>query len=213
GATAAFGHLLDVRAAHGRLTAYVGDAQRFSWRAWRGRGLAVDRTGWHERLVLAAGRAKGFGSAGGVVATANPELIELTEMVGPPLPFGGPLTPPTLGASIASADIHLSTELPHLQAGEAERIDLANRTASELGIPLVSFDQTPIFFAEIGRMATMPELLDSMLDDGFYLTGAMWPIVPHRRAGLRFTVTNALDLEGIVAMLERLRDHMARTGT
>jgi len=213
GGTAPFDVLVDLLDQHDRLWAYVDDAHGFSWRGEGGRGLAVDRMGWHDRLVIAVGLAKAFGSAGGVVATPDPQLIELIEMVGPPLSFGGPITPPTLGASVASADIHLSPELGLLQAEERDRIDLVNRTAASFGIPLVSFDHTPIFFTEIGRMDTMLELVDSMLDDGFYLNGAMFPIVPHRRAGLRFTVTNSIEPDAVVAMLERLRHHMHRTNT
>jgi 7-keto-8-aminopelargonate synthetase-like enzyme len=129
-------------------------------------------------------------------------------MCGPPLSFGGPITPATLGASVASADVHLSDELPLLQAAEASRIATTNRAALELGIPFVSFDTTPIFFVEIGRMDTMLEIVDAMIDDGFYLNGAMWPIVPHRRAGLRFTVTNSIDESAIVDLLELLRGHL-----
>ena len=213
GGTAPFDRLNSLLDNHDRLFAYVDDAHGFSWRGVHGRGLAVDTMGWHERLVIAVGLAKGFGSAGGVVATANGDLIELIEMVGPPLSFGGPMTPPTLGANVASADIHLSDELSSLQEGVAERIDLTNRTAAALGIPFVGFDHTPIFFTEIGRMDVMLELVDSLLGEGFYLNGAMWPIVPHRRAGLRFTVTNSIEPDAIVSMLEHLRDHMARTDT
>ena len=213
GGTAPFALISDLLDAHDRLFAYVDDAHGFSWRGTHGRGLAVDTMGWHERLVIAVGLAKGFGSAGGVVATANRDLIELIEMVGPPLSFGGPMTPPTLGANIASADIHLSDEIGSLQNDISQRIDLTNRTAASLGIPFVSFDRTPIFFTEIGRMDVMLELVEAMLDEGFYLNGAMWPIVPHRRAGLRFTVTNSIEPDAIVAMLERLHRHMARTDT
>ena len=213
GGTAPFDHLSTLLDAHDRLFAYVDDAHGFSWRGRHGRGLAVDTMGWHERLVIAVGLAKGFGSAGGVVATENGDLIELIEMVGPPLSFGGPMTPPTLGANIASADIHLSDEISALQEGVASRIDLANRTAAALGIPFVSFDHTPIFFTEIGRMDVMLELVDAMLDEGFYLNGAMWPIVPHRRAGLRFTVTNSIEPDAIVSMLEHLHRHLDRTDT
>jgi 7-keto-8-aminopelargonate synthetase-like enzyme len=213
GRAAPFSLLSTLLDTHDRLFAYVDDAHGFSWRGVHGRGLAIDSMGWHDRLVIAVGLAKGFGSAGGVVATANGELIELIEMVGPPLSFGGPMTPPTLGANVASADIHLSDEISTLQQRLAQRIDLTNRTAASLGIPFVSFDHTPIFFTEIGRMDVMLELVDAMLENGFYINGAMWPIVPHRRAGLRFTVTNSIEPEAIVSMLEHLQRHMARTDT
>lgn len=212
GGTAPFESVHRLLEDHPRLMAYIDDAHGLSWAGPRGRGLALQTIGWHDRLVISAGLAKGFGSAGGIVSTPDPETVELIEMVGPPLSFGGPLTPPTLGANLVSADIHLSSELGALQQGVVERIDLANRTAAELGLPLVGFDRTPIFFVEVGRMPVMLDLVDAMLDDGFYLNGAMWPIVPHRRAGLRFTVTNSIEPEAIRAMMERLVGHMSERG-
>jgi 7-keto-8-aminopelargonate synthetase-like enzyme len=212
GAAAPFEEIRARLDAHPTLRAYVDDAHGLSWAGTHGRGLALDRMGWHDRLVITAGLAKGFGSAGGIVASPDPELIELVEVCGPPLTFGGPLTPPTLGAAIASADIHLSNELAELQAGVVERIDLVNRYAHQLGVPLLVEDRTPIFFVQVGRVDVMMDIGSALVADGFYLNPAAWPAVPHRRAGLRFTVTNSLPMGAIEAMLERLHRHLKDAG-
>lgn len=210
GATAPFGELAAMLDRHPDLWAYVDDAHGLSWRGLHGRGLALDEMGWHDRLVISAGLAKSFGSAGGLVASSDRELMDYVALCGPPLSFGGPMTPPTLGANLASADIHLSDELPELQRKLDGRIALANESARQTGVPLVSVDHTPIFFVPVGRMDTMFEIVDDLIEDGFYLNGAMWPIVPHRRAGLRFTVTNALREGAIEDLLARIRHHLER---
>lgn len=212
GAAAPFAAILDRLEAHPSLWAYIDDAHGFSWSGEHGRGLALDHMGWHHRLVISAGLAKGFGSAGGIVASLDPELVELVEVCGPTLTFGGPLPPATLGASIASADIHLSGEMTGLQTAMADRIALVNRTARTLGIPLSGEAATPIFFVAVGRVDVMMDVGAALLADGFYLNPAAWPAVPHRRAGLRFTVTNSLDLAAIEEMLGRLQHHLAAAG-
>ncbi len=212
GASAPFAQLRPLLDHHPSLRMYIDDAHGFSWAGRHGRGLALDGMGWHDRLVVAAGLAKGFGSAGGIVAASDPEIIELVEVCGPPLTFGGPLTPATLGAGVASADIHLSSELGALQDDVSERIAMVNTVAAELGVSLLVDDHTPIFFVQIGRVDVMMDVCAALVADGFYLNPAAWPAVPHRRAGLRFTVTNSLPLGAIAAMLERLHHHLVKLG-
>lgn len=213
GGTAPLERVADLLDVHPTMWAYVDDAHGFSWRGPQGRGLALGEIGWHDRLVISAGLSKSFGAAGGIVATPDPAIVELIEMCGPPLSFGGPIGPAGLGAGIASADIHLSEELEGLQQAEAMRIRHTLQTCEELGIPLASRDETPIFFVEVGGTDAMLELVERMLEDGFYLNGAMWPIVPHRRAGVRFTVTNALEPATIDKMLVTLQRHMRQSGS
>lgn len=208
GGTAPFDRVAALLDAYPTLWAYIDDAHGFSWHGPGGRGLALAEMGWHDRLVVSAGLSKSFGAAGGIVSTPDAELVELIEMCGPPLSFGGPIGPAGLGAGIASADIHLSAELETLQQAEAMRIQHTIDAATDLGLPLASREKTPIFFIEVGAMHAMLDLVERMLQDGFYLNGAMWPIVPHRHAGLRFTVTNALDPTTLDEMLTTLRRHM-----
>jgi len=157
-------------------------------------------------LVMAYGLAKSFGTMGGVLATPNRDLIELIEVTGGPMVFGGPLPPPTLGASIASADIHLSGELPQLQDELVERIRFINEFSTELGIPLSAYETTPLFFAQIGALMSTISAANSMLKKGFFLNPAAFPIVPRNQGGLRFTVTRYNSLDQIEEMLTTLND-------
>jgi pentatricopeptide repeat protein len=133
----------------------------------------------------------------------------MVELVGPPLTLGGPIPPGSLGAGLASADIHLSDELPELQTEFRRRIDLVNRLAAEMGIPLVDFDPTPIWYVETGDYEKMSSLFLAMRDAGFYLNGSAFPVVPHGHAGLRFTVTLYNSPEQIEAMLTALSEQMS----
>jgi len=191
---------------HPALHIYCDDAHGFGWDGERGRGAYLARTGWHERLVVVAGLAKSFGATGGIIAMPDGEVADLVELVGPPLTFGGPIPPATLGAAVASADIHLSDELPRLQREFRQRIDLVNSLAPEMGIPLAALDPTPIWYLEVGDYDKMTKLFLGMRDSGFFLNGSAFPVVPYGHAGVRFTVTMQNSLRQIEDMLTALHE-------
>jgi len=191
---------------HPTLHVYCDDAHGLGWDGERGRGTYLARAPWHERLVVVAGLAKSFGATGGVIVIPDAELADMVELVGPPLTFGGPIPPASLGAAVASADIHLSDELPQLQTGLKERIGLVNRLAVDMGIPLAALDPTPIWYLEVGDYDRTARLCVGMKDAGFFLNGSAFPVVPHGRAGIRFTVTLHNSPEQIEDMLTALRE-------
>lgn len=196
---------------HQDLWLYCDEAHSLGWSGIRGRGQFLDRSGWHERLLVAFGLSKSFGTLGGAVASTDRDMIETIEVTGGPMLFGGPLPPPALGAGIASADIHLSDELPSLQEDLVDRIRLVNDFSDEIGLPLARFEETPLFFVEIGPSMSTVSAAASMLDKGFYLNAAVFPVVPRNRGGLRFTVTRYnghAQIEDMLTQLNQVRiDH------
>jgi 7-keto-8-aminopelargonate synthetase-like enzyme len=198
---------------HPRLHVYCDDAHGFGWSGPRGSGTYLSRAGWHERLVIAVGLAKSFGTMGGVVATPNRDFIDMINLTGSPLVFGGPIPPPMLGASIASADIHLSDELAALQGELDRRIKFVNAFSDSIGLPLAAFDNTPLWFLDVGASAKVLEGLSKMKAAGFFLNGAVFPVVPRGHGGLRFTVTNYNSIPQIEAMLTQLNElHLEFSG-
>jgi len=191
---------------HPRLHIYCDDAHGFAWSGEKGRGHFLANSGWHERLVVIVGLAKGFGSLGGAIATPDSDLADLIRLTGPGLMFGGPVPPPSLGASIAAAEILLSDELLGLQGELAQRIRLVNELSADIGLDLVSREETPIWFHDVGEMDDMMKLLLAMRDRGFYLNGSGFPAVPHGHAGVRFTMTLANSLQQIEDMLVCLNE-------
>ena len=191
---------------HPRLHVYCDDAHGFAWAGPNGRGRFLDGLEWNDRLLVAVGLSKGFGSLGGAIATTNMEFADLIQLCGPALMFGGPIPPSTIGAGIAAAKILLSDEIKELQAGLMERIRLVNRFSEEIGLPLVSTEATPLWFHDVGEMDDMLRLLTAMKDRGFYLNGAAFPAVPYGHAGIRFTVTLDNSSQQIEDMLLCLND-------
>jgi 7-keto-8-aminopelargonate synthetase-like enzyme len=107
---------------------------------------------------------------------------------------------------VASADTHLSDELAPLQAEFAGRIDLVNRLAAEMSIPLADLSPSPIWYLDVGSYDSMAKLFVGMRDSGFFLNGSAFPVVPHGHAGLRFTITMHNSARQIEDMLTALRE-------
>lgn len=191
---------------HPGLWLYCDDAHSLGWSGLRGRGQFLDRAGWHERIIMAFGLAKSFGTMGGVLAIQDPDLTEIIDITGGPMVFGGPIPPPILGASIASADIHLSDELPQLQGELLERVRFVNEFSDQIGLPLAGREETPLFFVEIGPVLSTISSATSMLKKGFFLNPAVFPVVPRNKGGLRFTVTRYNTLSQIEEMLTTLNE-------
>lgn len=186
------------------LWVYCDDAHSLGWSGTTGRGQHLERSGWHERLVMTFGLSKSFGSLGGVVAASNDALIRDIGLAGGPLVFGGPLPPASLAAGIASADIHLSDELPLLQSELLERIRLVNRYSREIGLPLSGYEETPLWFVEFGGAMTTASVAARLRNDGFFLNVAVHPVVPRGCAGVRLAVTRYHSKQQIVGMLDSL---------
>lgn len=189
------GDVAPVREIHALLDAYptlhlyFDDAHGFSWQGKHGRGFVLNEVGWHERLVVSAGFAKSFGTTGGLLAFGNPDLAQRVKYTGGPFTFSGPLQPATLGASIASADFHLSPEYRARQQLLLSRIDLAHQLLQEYNLPIASQERTPIWFIMIGHVEPTLAVARALLDAGYYVNPSGYPAVPVGAAGIRFTQT------------------------
>lgn len=204
GDTAPAEDIRDLLDEHDNLWVYCDDAHSFGWSGTTGRGQHLERSGWHERLVMSYGLSKSFGALGGVVAASDNELISEMSLSGGPLVFGGPVPPASLAAGIASADIHLSDELPLLQAELYERIRFVNAYARELELPMSGYEETPLWFTEFGGAMTTASAVARLRNEGFFVNAAVHPVVPRGRAGIRFTVTRYNSMQQIESLLSRL---------
>jgi len=196
---------------------YVDDAHGTSWSGRHGRGLALERLGDHERVVVALSLNKSFAAGGGALCFPDEGMKRRVRHVSGPINFGGPMQPPMLGAALASARLHASDDLPRLQAELRERIATVNDLAGAAGLPLLCADEiAPIRFVGVGPQDASIEMAEALVRRGFMVGCALFPAVPPDRTGLRFTVTRhhtREDLEDLVdAMAESLPDVLARHG-
>jgi 7-keto-8-aminopelargonate synthetase-like enzyme len=205
---APFAELAGLLDRHPNLHFYIDDSHGVGWTGTHGRGPALEALGMHPRLIVAASLNKSFAAAGGALVFPDPELRRRVRTAGGPMIFSGPIQPPLLGAALESARIHLSDELPMLQAALRERVELFTELAEEFCLPLASHDITPIRYVPLGLPAVAQDVTRQLLDDGFYTNLAMFPAVPMKHAGVRMTLTVHHTLDDVRALVAALAEHV-----
>jgi 7-keto-8-aminopelargonate synthetase-like enzyme len=124
-----------------------------------------------------------------VVVFPDAETARLVRICGSTMIFSGPLQPALLGAAIASARVHLSSELEERKTELMARIRLFNALAKEHELPLGSADETPIRFVGIGSNEATYRAAEDLMRDGFYINTAVFPAVSKGAGGLRIALT------------------------
>lgn len=189
-----------------KLYLYVDDAHGMSWAGEHGSGYVWSKFEDKSRLILVVSLAKGFGSAGGVVVSNEVELLQNIRKFGPTMIFSGPIQPAVLGASIASAGIHLSPEILVLQENLSERISYRNLLIEKYNLPSVGISITPISFIQVGDHIAAGKLFARLKASGFYVNWAGFPAVSNNRSGIRFTITRHHTLGDIERLICSIND-------
>ncbi|HWB62277.1 MAG TPA: aminotransferase class I/II-fold pyridoxal phosphate-dependent enzyme, partial [Chitinophagales bacterium] len=189
-----------------QLHLYIDDAHGMSWAGTHGRGYALSKMPYHPRMILTSSLAKGFGSCGGALAFYDEDQKNLIRNCSGPSIFSGPLQPAVLGASIASAKLHLSDEIENLQDQLFEKMLYFTQTAKRYGLPLVGNELTPIFFMGLGKKEISYKVASFLKKEGFYCMTTVFPAVPLKNSGLRITVHNHLSFEDIDGILGRIAE-------
>jgi 7-keto-8-aminopelargonate synthetase-like enzyme len=195
---------------HKKLHLYIDDAHGMSWAGPNGSGYTLSQTKLHQKMVLGTSMAKGFGSCGGIFVFPDSETRDKVKGWGGPLTYSGPQEPATVAAAIASAKIHLSGEITELQDSLQEKIKFCNYIMEKYQVPLISDSISPIFFVGTGLMKVGYNLVQRMINDGFYTNISVFPAVPETCAGMRFTITNHLTFEDIENLGKAIAYHFPK---
>lgn len=187
---------------------YVDDAHGMSWAGKNGTGYMLSQMELSNRMVLCSSLAKGFASAGGVFVFSDYEQYLRIKNWGGPLTYSGPQQPAVIGASIASAKIHLSDEIYQRQDALAERINYCNQIMAELSLPVISESSSPIFFIGLGAPKVAYNMNARLMNDGIYVNLGIYPAVPETCTGLRFALTLHHTKEDIEKLAERISYHL-----
>ena len=191
------------------LHVYFDDAHGFSWSGLHGRGFILDQIPFHPRMVIAVGMAKSFGSGGAALAFADPDFASRVLLTGGPLTFSGPIHNAELGAAVASADIHLSSEHVELQTRLLAQIAFVDDLLRRSRLPVMDFGPTPIWFLRLGRHDQAVDMARRLMDDGFYVNPSAFPAVPRGFAGIRFTHTLHHSEDQIESLVSAIARHLA----
>jgi 7-keto-8-aminopelargonate synthetase-like enzyme len=187
---------------------YIDDAHGMGWTGKHGRGYVLREMDHHPRMLLATSLAKSFANCGGVLVFNDKEQLQLVKNCGSSFLFSGPLQPAVLGASIASAKIHLSDEIQVLQDELEQRMGYFVGLAKSMSIPIVNTELTPIFFVATGKGEVGYKMCKYVMDHGYYCHLAAFPAVPAKNSGLRITITRHQTYEDIKGLMEVIAEGM-----
>ncbi|MEY4722989.1 MAG: hypothetical protein RLZZ324_502 [Candidatus Parcubacteria bacterium] len=208
-----FGELLKLLNEEPRLRLYIDDAHGMSWTGVNGSGRAFTLLDGdlRDRVALVVALGKSFGSGGAAIVLPRKESADRVCVAGPPLIFSHPPQPSMLGAGHASLDIHVSEEGAALRAQLDMLMRHARETLKEEGLPSFLTNTGPINFVPVGIPHHTFLILRKMMQDGYFLDGAVFPAVPTKLGGIRFTITNHLTKDDITAMIRCLARHYWET--
>src|SRR5246127_4765307 len=201
--------LMDMLDKNPQLHLYVDDAHGMSWVGKHGTGYLLSQIGkLHPKMIVATSLAKGFGSSGGGFIFSSQERGWEGRSWGGPLTYSGPQQPATLGCSIASAKIHLTEAVYKKQHELMAKIKLCNSTLLELGLPLITSSEVPIRFIGVGLPNVGYNLVNKLMQDGFYTNLGIYPAVPETCTGIRFTITNHHTQDDIVGLCKSMAKNL-----
>ncbi|MEQ8413649.1 MAG: bifunctional aminotransferase class I/II-fold pyridoxal phosphate-dependent enzyme/GNAT family N-acetyltransferase [Imperialibacter sp.] len=188
-----------------QLYLYVDDAHGMSWAGEHGTGFIMSQVKMHSKMVLCATMGKCFGATGGLIVFPEEEMRRKVKIFGGPLTFSVQIEPPMLGAAIASAKIHLSDEIYTMQQRLAGKIEFCNELIRQTDLPLVVENECPIFFIGTGMPATGYNFVERLMKEGYYVNLGVFPAVPVKNTGVRFTISchnSEADIEGFVEAMD-----------
>jgi 7-keto-8-aminopelargonate synthetase-like enzyme len=188
-----------------KLHLYIDDAHGMGWTGEQGIGYVRSQMEHHDKMVLASSLNKSFAASGGVLLFPNEEMYRKVKNCGSTMIFSGPIQPPMLGAGIASAELHQSTEFKDLQDEFEQKIAFTNHKLSALGLPQYARTNSPLFFIPVGLPSAILNIIKRMKRKGYYLNSAGFPATPMKKGGLRFMINNKLTIEDIDQMLTTLK--------
>lgn len=186
---------------------YVDDAHAMSCFGENGKGFVLSGRKIHERMIVATSFAKAFATGGGALIFPNRALAQKVRNCGGTLITSGPMQPSALGAAIASADIHLSPEIEELKEDLQENIKYTTLLLKKYGLPNLSEATSPIFFIAVGLPKIGYTLIERLMKDGHFLNLGIFPAVPIKNTGVRFTITRMHTFEQIEAMVKSMASH------
>lgn len=190
-----------------QLHLYVDDAHGMSWSGTNGCGQIYEACLQNGKTLYMSTMAKGFGVMGGIAVFPGMDWYQKVKIYGGALTHSHPIPPPIMGACIASAELHLNGEVIKFQQSLRDKLAFADLKFKETQLPLISNPDTPIKFVGTGQPIVGYNFNKRILDEGFYVNIGMFPAVPIKNTGLRFTITNHNSNQDISDLIDALAYH------
>jgi glycine C-acetyltransferase len=187
----------------------VDDSHAVGFVGARGRGTP-ELHGVTDRVDIVTGTlGKALGGASGGYTSGRQEIIDLLRQRSRPYLFSNTVAPAVVGTSLKVIDL--------LESGDDLRARLRENTTwfrermTGLGFEILPGDH-PIVPVMIGDAARATEMADRLLEEGVYVIGFSYPVVPVGKARIRTQVSAAHtreDLETAARAFATVRAEMS----
>ncbi|SAL74023.1 2-amino-3-ketobutyrate CoA ligase [Caballeronia terrestris] len=185
----------------------VDDSHAVGFIGANGRGTP-EHCGVLDRVDIITGTlGKALGGASGGYVAAHKEVIELLRQRSRPYLFSNTLAPSIAAATLKVLELLSSDEGNTLRQRVHENGQRFRSAMSALGFTLVPGDH-PIIPVMLGDAQLASKMADALLDEGVYVIGFSFPVVPKGRARIRTQMSAAHTPEQV----ERAIDAFARVG-
>ncbi|WP_112276227.1 glycine C-acetyltransferase [Lentzea terrae] len=172
----------------------VDDSHAVGFTGPTGRGTP-ELFGVQDRVDIVTGTlGKALGGASGGYTSGRAEIIELLRQRSRPYLFSNSLAPSITAAAIATLDLLSSSS--ELLTRLRENTELFRRRMTEEGFDLLPGEH-PIIPVMIGDAAEAARLADLLLEQGIYVIGFSYPVVPHGKARIRTQMSAAHSLDDV----------------
>lgn len=183
-----------------------------SWKGKNGTGFIFDAIKeLPENCIVVSTLSKTFGASGATVFCRNQKLRDKIKNFGGPLTFSAQLEPASVAAAIASANIHLTPEIESKQKNLADKIALFNQLLSNGNLPIISKNDSPVFFLGMGTPVTAYNFVHRLFKEGFFLNLGIYPAVPIKNTGIRLTLSSHNHPPDITALAEAMEYHFPKS--
>lgn len=183
---------------------YVDDAHGMSIYGKNGRGYVLSQMPIHKKAIVATSLVKAFPTGGAVIIFPTKEMAQKVRNCGAPLITSGPMQPAQLGAAIAAAKIHLTDEIYEMQADLQDNIRFANLMLKKYKLPVIAPSDAAVFFVGVSLPKLGYNMVKRMLNEGYYVNLGIFPAVPMKNTGIRFTITRLHTFTQIENMIEAI---------
>jgi glycine C-acetyltransferase len=156
--------------------------------------------------ILTGTLGKALGGASGGYTSGRAEIVAYLRQRSRPYLFSNTVAPAVVGGTLAALDIVMrSTELRDRLHENTRHFRAAMLQAGFAIVP----GEHPIVPIMLGDAALAGRMAEMLLDEGVYVIGFSYPVVPHGKARIRVQISAAhstADLDHAVAAFCRVRD-------
>ena len=174
----------------------VDDSHAVGFMGKTGRGTHEHCEAMDRIDILTGTLGKALGGASGGYTSGRREIVELLRQRSRPYLFSNTLCPMIAGASLATLDLLKSTT--HLRDALETNTRWFRAAMTKLGFNIVPGEH-PIVPVMLGDAALASRFADAMLEQGVYVIGFSYPVVPQGKARIRTQISAAHSREDLEA--------------